>query len=962
MSPLRKVSIIAAVPVALAAILFGLACLSPVQTWAARRVLAAQPDMQAELGAVSLGWHSVRVTDLTLTQPGLKLHLPSVEVQIPLIAAIGGQVEIGKLVARDWTIEVTSDATTDQSTPAKSDAESAPLHGLFDALKLPVGLTVDGVDVAGKIQLPAGRANLTLTGGSLAPGKSGAFVLAVEMAPSDPAMETVKVRADITARQLTASTFDQLKLDLTATARGPQVPDGATLRFVLNAERAKDGGETHALQLVGKNGDLLKLDLALPAGSGPVAGNWVVNVSDTDIAPFVLGQPLPAFTATGEGKVSSDIEGQHPDASGRLSLAVDRLQTIAPELATLGALNLTTEFDVSLSGDRLRVRRLTVALAGAEPVLAMETLQGFAYEMTSGKVLPAEPVNDLARIAVTRLPLDWIQPWLPEFKLEGGSAHGEWRLAMKDDAVGVRPVAPLTVNGINLDQAGAPLLRAVDLSVAAGGTYGPAGWQADLLEFAARREGRTLIKLTAKAGQAAGVDQSITFTGSYDSDLQAVIRQPFAPADLAVTDGRIQGDFSGKMSTGLYVEATMGISGLHTALSAVFPDIALTLKATQDEAGHINAEVPVAVIGSGGRRSDALLKARIETTAALTQIIASVNADLLYIEDLQSFSALTSEATKPVAKQPTPTTPTIKKPEPASEPFWAGLGGELTLDIKRVVYAPGVEATNITGVVKIGPDGLSLKDLNALVGATGKLQAAAKVLHDATNAKPYEIQGNVKMTGFDPGPFLRASAPKNPPTLEGIFDLTAALSGRAVEPAALIEDGLGVVELTGTAGTLRALGVKLTNIANLATPAASILGLLGAATGNQDVLKYAAATDVVGQLAAVKFDRINLSASRDLDHNLTIKDLSLDSKWVRLIGGGSIQNKPGVSLFSQPLVIDLQLLAGGKLAQGLNTLKLLGQEADAQGYLPLVEKIRLDGSLDNVGAAQLQRLIERALR
>ncbi|MFN2533288.1 MAG: hypothetical protein ABR555_18550, partial [Pyrinomonadaceae bacterium] len=42
------------------------------------------------------------------------------------------------------------------------------------------------------------------------------------------------------------------------------------------------------------------------------------------------------------------------------------------------------------------------------------------------------------------------------------------------------------------------------------------------------------------------------------------------------------------------------------------------------------------------------------------------------------------------------------------------------------------------------------------------------------------------MKAFDPGPFLRAVSPGQPPTIEGKFDVSSKLTGRAINLAELV--------------------------------------------------------------------------------------------------------------------------------------------------------------------------------
>src|SRR5690606_17608554 len=220
----------------------------------------------------------------------------------------------------------------------------------------------------------------------------------------------------------------------------------------------------------------------------------------------------------------------------------------------------------------------------------------------------AEPGNDLARITLTDLPSAWLQPWLPGFTLTGGPARAEWRLALRDGELAVRPVAPLTLAGVDLDRDGAPLLRGVDLSIAAGGGLGADGWRAELIELAVLSGGARVLGITAKAHQPADAALPLTVTGSYESDLRAAATQPFFPRGATVIYGRIRGDFSAAVGDEIRVEAGLAAGGLRTAERAAFPELALTLRAVRDASGAIEAELPLAVI-TPARRSDAMLKA-----------------------------------------------------------------------------------------------------------------------------------------------------------------------------------------------------------------------------------------------------------------------------------------------------------------------------------------------------------------
>lgn len=951
-SPLRKVLLIAAVPAGLVVVAAGLACLPGVQTWAARRALASQPGMQAELGQLSVGLGGARVTDLVIEQPGLKLTLPSAEVDLPLIAAARGRVDISRLVARGWTVELTDTAGTVATPPPAGSSAKPDPRALFDALRLPVALSLAQLDVQGRVRQAAGEATVTLTGGGLRPGEEGRFELDATFTPDASAglpAGDIDLDATLTARLRDEQTLDQLGLDLTART------GGNTLRAKIASRRAADGADTHAVSVIVDDHALVSLDLALAAGSGQATGGWKLDVRDRDVAPFLPGQTLPAFTATGEGRFSSDPQGLRPEVSGALRVALSELQRLSPELASLGTLNLDAAFELALAGEQVAVRSLKVDLAGAAPVLSVEALQPFTVDPATQSLQAKEPLTDLARISLTGLPLAWAQPWLGDLRLTGGPARGEWRVTAEPSNIRVRPVAALTVDGINLDQAGQPLLRAVDLSIALGARLRDGDLAAELLELSARSGGRTLFKASGQGSPAA-------VKGALEADLPALLAQPVAKGAADVVAGRIQADFDAALAEGWQAGLNLAVTGLRATKPLVLPEVSLKLTASGDKDGAIRAELPV-VLTAADRRSDLLVKADVKPGEPVTRFAGSVTGALVHVQDLQVLAALAPSSS---AQPSVPATKPAADDKPAAGgPFWAGFEGKLTLSLARVVYAPGVEVKEVTGELSVDRDAVALKQFDALIGASGRLSVSGALKNEPEKKKPYALAGDLSLTGFDPGPFLKPDNARRPPVLEGSFDVKGTLAGRATDPAELADTALGKVDVTGRQGTLRALGVKVETAAKLAPVASSALGFLGAVTGNEDAIKYAerarVGAEVAQALAAVQFERLDMTLQRAKNNDLAIKDIVLQAPAVRLTGGGGIQYQPGVPLLRQPLNVQLNLSAKDRLAKGLASLKLVEAEADAAGYFPLTESIKLDGSLAEVGTSQLERLIRRAL-
>src|SRR5690606_5645527 len=85
-----------------------LALNSSVQTWAARRALAERPDLNATLGSISVGLERVEVRALQAESDGAVLTLPSLDAELPVIAAgLQDRVAIRNLVAKGWILDLT---------------------------------------------------------------------------------------------------------------------------------------------------------------------------------------------------------------------------------------------------------------------------------------------------------------------------------------------------------------------------------------------------------------------------------------------------------------------------------------------------------------------------------------------------------------------------------------------------------------------------------------------------------------------------------------------------------------------------------------------------------------------------------------------------------------------------------------------------------------------------------------
>lgn len=992
--PLRFVLIGIASLMLLLALVVALAFTPGVQTWAARKFAPATPGLTVGIGSVNAGLNRTRVENIRVVQPGLVLTIPSAEVEVSVIDAAGGKIEVKRLVAKGWTLDLTaplaaptggvanageSKSATPEKTSASAPAAPKPeaaartaFNGLFKLIQLPFDLTVDGVDLSGEVILPQGRGPVAITGGGIAAGREGKFALSADFKSADAS--ALSVRGDLAARMATARTFDRFGLAAAASAQGPGIGKGAVVALSMTAATGIQG-EAYAAALRSGEHEIIMIDIALPVGTAPLAGSWKLDLGHADVAPFFAGRPLPEFTAKGLGAFSTDRKFAQIQAAGSFDGAVDKLAEFQPELATLGRLTFNAGFDIATQGGRIRLNKLEGRIAGDHPVASLASLQAVEFTPSTGAITAADPATDLLRLSLDGLPLAWTKFFLGDLLLAGGDVRGGFTVSARDGGLAVRPAAPITLTNLSVSRAGKPLAGGLDVSLSAQADYSPKGFSAEITDFTVLSASAPLFKLTAKAAQPAGADQPLTVTGAFESDLAVAATQPVAASAIALKRGVARGEFTAAAAETKTATFTLQLTDLvaDNASSSPLPSVALQARADIDAAGRITAQLPV-VITQAGRRSDLTLGAVVTQLKNETRINARLTGDTLNLPDLLLFSALTpSGPNANVPEEPQPNPVPVKKPPvsvpsvPAGKPagpLWAGVSGELQIAIKKAVYSPQVQVTDIGGSVKITPDEITWENIRAALTSGGNLKADGGLRFETNQPQPYALKADVALTNVEPAPILRALSPGKPAQVEGKFDLTTQLSGRAPDPAKFGESVIGDIHLTGKGGTLRVLSMRDAVVVDGVARAAALVGLFGQLSGkapNRDVEKVRAVAEVASQLATIPFDQLAIVAGRDGNNNYAIKDVSLISAILRLNGAGLVTYQPGVSFLRQPLLLNLKLGARDQLADNLRTLKLVTKTPDKDGYFSLKDDVQLDGSLQSIGTSQLSAMLKRAL-
>ncbi len=993
MKPVRLLLLGAAALAVLLLVAVAAAFNSRVQTWAARRVLAGRPALGATLGSLSAGLGRVELKNLRVESHGAVLTVPTLEAELPLIAAgLKDRVTVTRLVAKGWTLDLTKAVKVSQvfdqirpprgavSSPRKIAADdfsflpsaraAEPMpaavaaqvfQGIFDQLALPVDLALDGVNLEGEVVLPTARGHvrLALTGGGLGSGREGKFELVATAALTSTTVSTLETRAVFTVTMDTPRTFTRLGVKADSTASGAQFPRGVKLSASATATRAA-GGEDYALTLATSDKQLVDVRASFPLASHKLNGTWKVDARDADVAPFTLGRALPPFVAAGEGEFDFDAAFAEVHARGKLNGASDNLSAVRPELAALGALKFTAEFDLTQIGDQTRVDRLAVAVSGARPVAAIDSLQTLTYNRTTHGLAAADPTKSLFAVTLQGVPLAWAQPFVKELVVTGGDVKGEFVATAADGGFSLRPKAPLTAADVAVAQAGKPLLRAIDFSLNASVDYTPHGWQVTAAPLLLRSGSAALLTLEAKAGQLAGVDQPIKAAGKFFATLPSLLAQPAAGGALQLTRGDAAGDFAASLGATQEIQAKVSLTNLEAdpkLTTERLPAVSATVRADIAAGGQITVNAPL-LVERDGRKSDLSLVGTFTPVAKGLTIAARVSGNHVVVDDMKILAA-------PLASPPTatPTVTTTATPAATRDaaPPWAGLDGQIALSLKEVVYSGLFQATDVAGTLRIDAGAVKFEGVRAGLGNGSDAKISGAVTFDEKAAAPYALNADLAVTDFDPAPLFKAMNPGQPATVEGKFSVTSKLSGAAARLDEFATKTHGDFQLSSKGGVFRGLPVsvseKTETVGKLAAGVALVGSALDVFKGRKDESEVTSTAKAVAEvskmLAAISYDQLNVALTRDAGLNTVLKDFTLIAPEMRLTGGGQATHKAGTPLLEETLAMEFRLRARGHTGDLLKYLGKLEPQADELGYAACTLPLKVAGTLGKPDTSEL---------
>jgi hypothetical protein len=306
--------------------------------------------------------------------------------------------------------------------------------------------------------------------------------------------------------------------------------------------------------------------------------------------------------------------------------------------------------------------------------------------------------------------------------------------------------------------------------------------------------------------------------------------------------------------------------------------------------------------------------------------------------------------------------PPATPPPPAASALpaapWSGFSGQVTLDVKSLVYGRTTEISGLTGRMTIDPQRLAAEQITGKLGTDGQLLLNTEVRFAAGEPQPYASKFDLNVRDFEVGPLFKAMSPGKPPTVEGRFNIRSQATGTGRTLGELIQHTRGEFVLQSRKGVFRGLQQEAAAV----SLAARLLGSLGEKVENL-ATRADVTAEIAGQLAQLQFDQLNVRLSRDQSLNLKLTDFVLVSPNVRLQGDGLITYDPTKSLLNQAMQVRINMGVMGAVETKISRAKLpvLSGERDDLGYMKLREPFVIGGTLNKPNASQLYVMLTRSL-
>lgn len=655
-------------------------------------------------------------------------------------------------------------------------------------------------------------------------------------------------------------------------------------------------------------------------------------------------------------------------ASLALVVDVPQPQVLAPQLATLGALNLTGQVQVSTDGQTLTVNSggFKASVAGVERVV---------LDLKRNMTLGGEPApsDDLLDVTLTALPLEWLNPWLADQWCIDSQVPVSCALSVAAAPSGalIATVAePIQLGPLTLTGTEGPLLQHIIVRVSPELQLNPdqslryalnSLSVADPSGVLIQGSSSGLIQLAA-ARDAAHPFAGIQAQSTFQIGLQEVLQLPLLADRASIVSGQLGLDLTIDASADSLLRLDAEINGLRArGMPAVSQDFAVALRLQPTSNSGEWQIAGESFAGTVSRPSTSLQGNAVLNARALP---LTFSADLYSPLVRQHDVSILIDALTPRAHEAAPArlrdpaeVPVRDIAESAvavpNPPLWAMLEGRVSLRIDKFRLQAGQMIESIALQALVSEPKLIVNPLTATIGA-GELNGSGAVWYSASQLKPYSLSANIRCADVNPAWFF-GKHQKSPP-IQGQFNGLFELSGAGETLDAALEDSTATLEITGEQGVLTAFELDERTQRGL-----GLAGLLGQ---HLDRPGITALTHTIPYFKNIPFSHFvfELTRGANNDKRILIPQLRLTGESLLLDASGLVEASKLSEVMDQPLDLQLILGAKGPLTDHLKMLELLQPAAAEDGFTRWNEELEIAGTLADPDTSALMDLLNDAAK
>ncbi len=554
----------------LVALVLALAFVPALQTWAARKAVAGLPGTDISIGRVSAGLSSATIDGLRVVQNGRIVTADKITARYSAFDyLLHHRITVDALAVSRVVVDLRHATPATQSNSAAPSsslpsgtaatpptpkplgnataASRIPFDGVLHQIVIPYNLRVASISVQGRALLPRDQtATFDVQVHNLNSGGEGTVTWNATLSSSqaDSAYRTARSSATVKIRLSQDGHVDAVDLNALASAEGPALP---TDQFKLTASASRQAGsgdERYALQLTdlhdGAADTLFEANGQYQVSTKSIDGTWKSSLRGERLAAFSRSLNLPEVSVAGAGTFAFDPDSGAASTKGDLQAGLAHLERLSPALAGIGGLSLHVGFDAGFANQFAKLSRLSVIAddAHGNEVARITAAQPIAFSLASKTVSLAEPSRELAKIAVTNLPLAWVQPLTRALTIDSGRLSLGFAVTATPDGRQVRltPSTSLTVRELSLHSGGKPVVVGLNLSVRPSAEYDSDSVRATLADLSVSTPagdqlgGQAQVDVTRLSSQ-----PSIAFSYTLHSRIVAALK-PFLHIQTGVLE------------------------------------------------------------------------------------------------------------------------------------------------------------------------------------------------------------------------------------------------------------------------------------------------------------------------------------------------------------------------------------------------------------------------------------------